>query len=355
MLNIRNGLETWKQYLTKFGLGHRIGIDLPSEDGGNIPDTLAYDKEYHGSWNSCTMTTLGIGQDKMLVTPLQMANAMCIVANKGYFYTPHFVQKVEGHSADDSVLDKYILKHEVLTHISDADYETVISGMQDVTEVGTARIARIDGINMCAKTGTAENYLSLEGKRTKLNNNSMFVCFAPRENPQIAIAVVIQNAGYGSKWAAPIGSLLVEKYLRDTLTAIRIKQATEIANTNLLPGYLVRLQFITDSIRSALWAKQTGDSTRWKKFQDPLLRRELLDTMHKATAHITIPFGPRPQVKTVVSDTSKRKPVDSVTYGKTDTSGKPRKLIIKKASDTAALKPKDKPVVQKDSSTNQSP
>ena len=99
------------------------------------------------------------------------------------------------------------MKHEVLTHISDADYETVISGMQDVTEVGTARIARIDGINMCAKTGTAENYLSLEGKRTKLNNNSMFVCFAPRENPKIAVAVVIQNAGFGATWAGRIGSL----------------------------------------------------------------------------------------------------------------------------------------------------
>ena len=119
-------------------LGHRIGVDLPSEDGGNIPDTVAYDKEYHGSWNSCTMVTMGIGQDKMLVTPLQMANAMCIVANKGSFYIPHFVQQVEGHSPDDSYFDKYNEKHEVLTHISDADYETVISGMQDVTEVGTA-------------------------------------------------------------------------------------------------------------------------------------------------------------------------------------------------------------------------
>src|SRR5450631_560528 len=148
--------------------------------------------------------------------------------------------------------------------------------MQDVTEVGTARIARIQGINMCAKTGTAENYLSLEGKRTKLNNNSMFVCFAPRENPQIAIAVVIQNAGYGARWAAPIGSLLVEKYLRDTLTAARIAQATLLANSNLLPGYLVRVQFKTDSIRAALWAAQTGDSARWKKFQDPSLRRQLL-------------------------------------------------------------------------------
>jgi len=354
--SVRLGLEKWKEYNNKFGLGHRIGIDLPSEDGGNIPDTVAYDKEYHGSWNSCTMVTLGIGQDKMLVTPLQMANAMCIVANKGYFYTPHFVQQVEGHSADDSVLKKFIEKHEVLTHISDADYETVISGMQDVTEVGTARIARIDGINMCAKTGTAENYLSLEGKRTKLNNNSMFVCFAPRENPQIAIAVVIQNAGYGSKWAAPIGSLLVEKYLRDTLTASRITQATTIANTNLLPGYLVRLQFLTDSIRSVSWARQSGDSTRWKRFLDPLTRRQMLDTMHKATAHVTIPFGPRPQpVNVVQADTSKRKKTDSTLTGKTDTSRRPARLIINKTNDSAALKPKDKPVVQKDSITNQAP
>ena len=354
--SVRNGLEKWKEYNNKFGLGHRIGIDLPSEDGGNIPDTIAYDKEYHGSWNSCTMVTLGIGQDKMLVTPLQMANAMCIVANKGYFYTPHFVQKVEGSSPDDSVLNKYIVKHEVLTHISDADYETVISGMQDVTEVGTARIARIAGLNMCAKTGTAENYLSLEGRRTKLNNNSMFVCFAPRENPQIAIAVVIQNAGYGSKWAAPIGSLLVEKYLRDTLTAERVNQATIIANTNLLPGYLVRLQFVTDSIRAVNWAKQSGDSTRWKKFQDPLTRRQMLDTMHKATAHITIPFGPRPQLVNVVpGDSSKIKKIDSALVGKRDTSNKPARIVITKPNDSSALKPKEKPVVQKDSSTNQAP
>lgn len=309
---VRNGLMKWKEYTSKFGLGQRIGVDLPSEDGGNIPDTTSYDKEYRGSWNSCTMVTLGIGQDKMLVTPLQMANSMCVVANKGSFYVPHFVEKVDGESPDDSVLDKFRQKHSVLTHISDDSYETVISGMQDVTEIGTARIARIPGINMCAKTGTAENYLSLEGKRTKLNNNSMFVCFAPRENPQIVIAVVIQNAGYGSKWAAPIGSLLVEKYLRDTLTADRVKQATVIANTNLLPGYLVRLQFLTDSLRSVIWTKQTGDSTRLKHFQDRSLRKELLDTLHKPTVHITIPFGPGPKAPTVSTDTTKGSKMDSV-------------------------------------------
>src|SRR5450755_4014705 len=353
--NVREGLETWKTYMNKFGLGHRIGVDLPSEDGGNIPDTVAYDKEYHGSWNSCTMVTLGIGQDKMLVTPLQMANAMCIVANKGYFYIPHFVEKVDGETLEDTLLNRYKKKHEVLTHITDDAYETVISGMQDVTEIGTAKMARIPGINMCSKTGTAENYLSLEGKRTKLNNNSMFVCFAPRENPQIAIAVVIQNAGYGSKWAAPIGSLLVEKYLRDTLTAERVTQATMLANTNLLPGYLVRLQFITDSARAAIWAKQNGDSTRWRKYQDPVLRRQMLDTMHKASAHVTIPFGPRPRPVNTIPDSLKPKKADSAFTGKTDTTRKPRRTILKRTADSAALIPKEKPVVQKDSSTNEAP
>lgn len=308
---VRNGLMKWKGYVNKFGLGERIGVDLPSEDAGNIPDTTDYDKEYRGSWNSCTMVTMGIGQDKMLETPLQMVNSMCIVANKGSFYIPHFVEKVDGESPDDTILNKYRQKHFVLSHISDDSYETVISGMQDVTEIGTARIARIPGINMCAKTGTAENYLSLEGKRTKLNNNSIFVCFAPRENPQIAIAVVIQNAGYGARWAAPIGSLLVEKYLRDTLTAERVKQATVIANTNLMPGYLVRLQFLTDSLRGVYWAKQTGDSTRLRRYQDPVLRRQLLDTLHKPTSHITIPFGPRPRQTAVPADTTRGKRMDS--------------------------------------------
>jgi len=353
--NVREGLQTWRNYMYKFGLGHRIGVDLPSEDGGNIPDTVSYDKEYHGSWNSCTMTTLGIGQDKMLVTPLQMANAMCIVANKGYFYTPHFVNSVEGHAPEDSVLDKYVVKHEVLTHISDADYETVISGMQDVTEVGTARIARIDGINMCAKTGTAENYLYLEGKRTKLNNNSMFVCFAPRENPQIAVAVVIQNAGYGAIWAGRIASLMVEKYLRDTLTSARVKIATEIANTNLMPGYLFRLQFITDSARAALWALQTGDSTRWLRYQDPVQRRLMLDTLHRPVTHITIPFGPRPQAPVQRTDTVKTARTDSTVRRKTDSSGRPARIPVRKPVDSAALKPVDKPVVHNDSTLTTSP
>ena len=351
----RNGLMKWKEYVNKFGLGGRLGVDLPSEDAGNIPDTLSYDKEYHGSWNSCTMVTMGIGQDKMQVTPLQIANAMCIIANKGSFYIPHFVEKVDGESPDDSVLNKFRQKHNVLGHISDADYETVLSGMQDVSEIGTARIARIPGINMCAKTGTAENYLSIEGHRTKLKNNSIFVCFAPRENPQIVISVVVQNAGFGATWAAPMGSFLVEKYLHDTLTAERVKQATIIANTNLVPGYYVRVQFVTDSLRSEAWAKQTGDSSRLAKYLDRSMRREMLDTMHKAITHITIPFGPRIRPVFVSSDSVKLKKPDTTGFQKTDSANKPRRVVLKKTYDSAALKPKEKPVVQKDSSTIQSP
>ena len=257
----RKGLTKWKEYLTAFGLGHRIGVDLPSEDGGNIPDTAQYDKEYRGSWNSCTMVTLGIGQDKMTVTPLQMANSICIVANKGYYFIPHFVKNVDGNNADDTMLNKFRQKHEVLTHISDNDFETVISGMQDVVDIGTAKGAQIPGISICAKTGTAENKMVLDGKVIQLKDNSMFICFAPRENPKIAIAVVIQNGGFGSASASPIASLLLEKYLNDTMRTESVKKIEEIARIDLMPGYLPRLQYKTDSIRAYQWFDLTKDSS----------------------------------------------------------------------------------------------
>lgn len=264
--NTRTGLTKWKEYMSAFGMGHRIGVDLPSEDGGNIPDTAQYNKEYRGSWNSCTMVTLGIGQDKMTVTPLQMANSLCIVANKGYYYIPHFVKKVDGEQEGDTLLTKYRRKHEVLTHISDEDYETVISGMQDVVDIGTAKVVKIPGIDICAKTGTAENKMVLDGRVIQLKDNSMFVCFAPRENPKIAVAVVIQNGGFGATWAGPIASLLVEKYLNDTLRAERVKKAEEISNANLMPGYLPRLQYKTDSVRAFKWFEITKDSSYIREY-----------------------------------------------------------------------------------------
>jgi penicillin-binding protein 2 len=263
---VKNGYQNWKGYMNAFGYGQRLSVDLPSEDKGNIPDSSVYNKVYRGSWNSCTNVTLGIGQDMMLATPVQMANAMCIVANKGYYYTPHFVRTFDGETKEDTTLIHYRKKHEPLTRISDFDFETVISGMQDVVEAGTARVAKIPGINICAKTGTAENYRMIDGKRTKLKDNSMFVCFAPRENPTIAIAVVVENAGFGATWAGPIASLMMEKYLNDTLRAERVKEIERIASANLMPGWVVREQFKQDSLRAYNWFKITKDTSYIKKF-----------------------------------------------------------------------------------------
>lgn len=264
---VKKGYEHWREYMTAFGLGHRVGIDLPSEDKGNIPDTALYNKVYRGAWSSCTNLTLGIGQDMMLATPVQLANATCIIANKGYYYTPHFVEKINGETKEDTILNAFRKRHNVLTQISDTAYEAIISGMQDVVDIGTARIARVEGISMCAKTGTAQNFKVIDGKRTELNENSMFICFAPRENPKIAVAVVVENAGYGATWAGRMASLLVEKFITDSLTSERKKLADEIANKNLMPGYLVREQYKQDSIRAYNWFKLTKDTSVIKRFQ----------------------------------------------------------------------------------------
>jgi penicillin-binding protein 2 len=267
--NTREGLEKWKSYLNAFDLGKRTGIDLPSEDGGNVPDTAAYDKEYNRSWNSCTMVTIGIGQDKLLATPLQIANAISIVANKGYYYTPHFVEKYDGETKEDTTLNMYRRKHEVLTHISNADYQTVLDGMQDVWDKGTGKyLTKIPDINVGAKTGTAENYRMIEGRRTKLKDNSMFVCFAPVENPKIVVAVVVENAGFGATWAGPMASIILEKYLKDTLRDIQVKQVERIASANLMPGFLVREQYKQDSIRAYNYFRITKDTAALKKFME---------------------------------------------------------------------------------------
>ncbi len=265
--NVKDGYEKWHDYMNNFGLGVRLGIDLPSEDKGNIPDTAAYNREYRNQWNSCTNLTLGIGQDRMTATPLQLANAMCIIANKGYYYTPHFVDKIDGETEEDTtLLNKYRRKHAVLTNISDAAYNEVIDGMQDVVESGTARIAKIPGIDVCAKTGTAQNFTILDGRKLELPNNSMFVCFAPKENPRIALAVTVENAGFGATWAGPIARILMEKYLNDTIQEKSKADVERIAAADLMPKYYVRKQYIADSLRAYEWFKMTKDSSFIKKY-----------------------------------------------------------------------------------------
>ena len=264
--NVKDGYARWREYMNEFGLGIRLGIDLPSEDKGNIPDTSVYNKDYRNVWNSCTNLTLGIGQDKMTSTPLQLANAMCLIANKGYYYTPHFVKNIDGETKEDTILNRFRQRHNVLTDISDEAFEAVMSGMQDVVERGTATGARIPGINICAKTGTAQNFIIMDGRKLELNENAMFVCFAPRENPKIALAVVVENAGYGSTSAAPIASLLIEKFLNDTLRPESIKRIDELSNKNLMPSHLPRLQYKADSARGFRWYQITNDSNYIKKY-----------------------------------------------------------------------------------------
>ncbi|MFT3936833.1 MAG: penicillin-binding protein 2 [Chitinophagaceae bacterium] len=262
--NPRKGLEEWYKYMTAFGYGHRLGVDLPSEDGGNIPDTVAYDKEYRGQWNSCTMVTLGIGQDKMTATPLQIANAISIVANKGYYYVPHFVEKIDGETAEDTaILNKFRTKHEVLTHIPDSSYEAVIDGMEGVMTVGTGRLLpKIPGINVCGKTGTAENY----HKGVKQKDHSVFVLFAPREDPKVVIAVVVQNGGFGAAAAGPIANILLEQYLTDSLRETTRKEVERVTAINLMPKYFISEQYTADSIRAFNYYKQTKDSSAIKKY-----------------------------------------------------------------------------------------
>ncbi len=245
----QQGYLKWKEYMNAFGLGVRLNIDLPSEDKGNIPDTAAYNRDFGGPrWNSCNILTLGIGQDRMLATPLQLANAMCFIANKGYYYTPHFVDSLENENIDDTVyMSKYRRKHQV-TNISAEDFDAVQLAMLDVTVSGTAVAAQIPGIDICAKTGTAQNP---HGK-----NHSLFVAFAPKDNPTIAIAVVVENAGFGATWAAPIASLMIEKYLNDTISANRLPEVERISKADLIPAAIKHWYAVKDSIKLAKLLKQ---------------------------------------------------------------------------------------------------
>lgn len=224
------GYLKWKEYMNAFGLGRRLEVDLPSEDRASIPDTSKYNRFFGGPkrWNSCSVLTLGIGQDMMTATPLQMANLMCIIANKGYYYPPHFVDSIENETDEDTVLmGKYRNKHTV-TNISDSAYQAVNDGMHDVTVYGTAAYIKIPGIEYCAKTGTAQNP---HGK-----NHSLFVAFAPKNNPKIAVAVVVENGGYGSVAAGPIAGFIMEKYLNDTISTAGLARVEEVSKTDLIPA-----------------------------------------------------------------------------------------------------------------------
>lgn len=304
----QKGYAKWKEYMNSFGYGHRLGVDLPSEDGGYIPDTSRYNKDYgNDHWGSCFNETLGIGQDRMLATPLQMANLMAIIANGGYYYTPHFVDSVENESIADTVFfNKYRRKH-TTTHISADAYAAIQGGMHDVTLSGTAANIKVPGINYAAKTGTAQNP---HGK-----DHSIFVAYAPVEDPQIAIAVVVENAGYGATWAGPIASLMMEKYLNDTLAKGRDKEVERIANANLLPDAIKRWYQVKDSIRAAKAAKLQLDTIPVIKLDNGLENRKITfdpeaEPNRKDTGDTPVPPAVQKPSPAAIpnNDNNKRKP-----------------------------------------------
>jgi penicillin-binding protein 2 len=271
------GLQRWHDYLTSFGLGHPLGIDIPGEMMGNIPDSSYYDGVYNGSWNSCTMVVVGIGQGEVDLTPLQMANGVSMIANRGYYYIPHFVKSVGGNTKDKT-LAKYLEKH-VPTHIADSSFEQVINGMEDVVNKGTGKVAILPGVEVCGKTGTVENYAVVNGQRTKLDNHSVFVCFAPRVNPKIAIAVVVENAGFGATWAGPIASLMMEKYLKDSIASNRLPLQEKMFNANTVKGYVKIIDSMSrhkDLMRDLLRTadKKTRDSV--KRMRDTFLVKQIM-------------------------------------------------------------------------------
>jgi len=240
------GLVEWHRYVSDFGLGKKLGIDLPGEYSGYIPDTAHYNKIFgRGRWNSCTIVSLGIGQGEITETPLQLANVMCIIANHGYYYTPHVVDSVEG---DPDFYRRHLVLHRIAANVSDTDYDIVTRAMAAVVERGTATIAAIPGITICGKTGTAQNFTIINGKRVALKDHSLFAAFAPREHPRIAIAVVVENAGFGASWAAPIGSLMIEKYLRDSIATDRLPLLNRITQANLIPEYILEKKRRIDSL-----------------------------------------------------------------------------------------------------------
>ncbi len=205
--NSEEGYIVWRNHLEKFGLGSRLMVDMTSEISGFVPESTYYDKFYgRHHWNAHTIISLAIGQGELGVTPIQMANFCATIANRGWYYTPHIIRKIDGQAISDST---YTEKHQ--TDISPEHYESIIDGMYRVIESGTGRGVRFSkDIEICGKTGTAQNP---HGK-----DHSIFIAFAPKDDPKIAVAVYVENVGFGSTWAAPITSLMIEKYLTDTIT-----------------------------------------------------------------------------------------------------------------------------------------
>ena len=202
------GLDKWATHMKSFGLGNYLGYDLSIGKKGFIPESDYYNRFYGTNrWGSSTTISNSIGQGEILTTPIQMANFATAIANRGFYIKPHFVKSVNNKLMNN--------REKNYTTIDKENFEIVIDGMVDVVDRGTARIAKIDGISVAGKTGTVENFILLKNEKKQLTDHSTFIAFAPADDPKIAVSVFIENGYWGSRWAAPIASLIIEKYLKE--------------------------------------------------------------------------------------------------------------------------------------------
>ncbi|MEO9569785.1 MAG: penicillin-binding protein 2 [Polaribacter sp.] len=226
------GLDNWHKHISSFGLGNYLGYDLPAGSPGFIPQGKYYDDAYRYSWNGSTTISNAIGQGEVLTTPIQLANFTAAIANKGYFYTPHILKEVDKKAIENSKFTK--AKH---TTIDKKHFTPVIEAMHEVFKTGTGKFSQVNGIEICGKTGTAENFIRIEGQKIQLPDHSILVAFAPKENPKIALAIFVENGGYGSTIAAPITSLLIEKYLNGEISKANKYREQNMLNLSLQDIY----------------------------------------------------------------------------------------------------------------------
>lgn len=223
--SVQEAFDVWKDYMVSMGYGYKLGIDLPGEKRGYIPNSKVYDKIYRGRWNSSTIISIAIGQGEILATPLQICNLAATVANQGYFITPHVVKDIQGSSLDSIYTEKRY------TGVDSKYYSYIAQGMRGAvagSDYGaTCRGANLPDIEVCGKTGTAENP---HGK-----DHSIFMGYAPYKEPKVAIAVFVENAGFGATYAVPIGRLMIEKYLRGNILPESESIEEYIVNSVILP------------------------------------------------------------------------------------------------------------------------
>lgn len=219
--NPQEAMNRWRDYMVSMGFGYKLGIDLPGERRGLIPNAQFYDKAYKGSWNGLTVISISIGQGEVNLTPLQIANLGATIANRGYYYTPHVVRKVEGEPLDTAFTRKHY------TMASRRSYEAVVAGMRGSALRGTCRMLAKYDFEPCGKTGTAQN---------RGHDHSVFMGFAPMSNPKIAVAVYVENGGWGADYGVPIGGLIMEQYLHGKLSEQSQKTADDFQHRHISYG-----------------------------------------------------------------------------------------------------------------------